>query len=656
MGNSKGMTMLTLVITAVMLILVAGITITMSIGNSGILTRSSQAAKDAQISNEKEQILVSFNDTKRDKLVDDDFSIVTVEELEDTLNNAGADVSLKSTIGDNIIITYLKSGRAYLIDQEGHITAAPENGAAGNGRLNRGSGTSADPYMIQSVEDLVTLSQWAKNGNTNGKYFKLSIDLNMAYPWSYVNADGNELNIDVNGNGNYDGMMEEMGTGKGFSPIGTSSSPFKGYFDGNGRTITKLNIKNNQNGLGFFGVVENGSISNLTIAEASVENQSGQNTAILVGEYRYSVSTTINNCTIEGTTRSGNTSGAGLIGKLTDNSSMGVNFTIDSCNVDSKVINQQGYNAIFAGNTSLKSGSTIDIKNSEANGVVTVSGGDYHAGFVGYANSGNVRFENCKNNASVTSSQASNNMAGYGNFGNVAVVIKSCLNKGSITTGNGTNSGGFISKCTGSINIEKCDNEGAVTGGSGVGGFIGTVSASSSNIKICKNGAPIRGNENVGGFIGSDAKSKLTDCYNTGYVQTVNGRVGGIIGYSSGNTSLVSVINSGIVTGPTAGGIAGQVANLTKCQYAFNLGSISATTKAAAIFNYSSTTGIDNCYYLKDTADTWNGTNAENINKSIRMLDSEAMSAQLSDFATAQENWDVNASGAIRLINLPAFE
>ena len=660
MGSSRGMTMLTLVITAVMLILLAGITVAMSIGNSGILSQASKTAKDAERSNEKEQIIVSFNDVKRDKLVIEDFSAVTAAELQAKLTKAGANVSVKDTVGESMIVTYTKNGRAYIIDQNGDVIAAPEGGASGDGHLSRGSGTAEDPYLVQSIEDFVTFSQWNKNGSADGKYFKLGIDLNFAYPWSYVDAEHNILDIDINGDGHKDPLIKELSEGKGFEPIGTSSKPFTGVFDGNGKTITKMHINNRQNGVGLFGVVNGATITNINLVEADLDNPNNQNSGALVGEYRYTVPTTISNCHISGSVKSaGGENAAGLIGKLVDNSASGTTFSIENCSVDTRVFNQQAYNAVIVGNASLKSGSTLSISGTTTDGIVTVTGNNNHAGFVGYANAGTIRLSNCRNNASMISSNSSDNMAGFGNFGSCNVIITDCVNTGSITGGSGSNSAGFVSRCSGNISIERSYNKGSISGGSNVGGFIGMVDAQSSttsSITNSKNSGSVRGSGYVGGFVGYDKKTELTDCLNTGMVNSTSGRAGGIVGQSDGNTSFERVLNTGNITGSYAGGIAGYVLNIKKCYNAFNAGTISGTSKKSGILYSSSSTNITYSYYLKTSAQYWNGSSAESSTNNIKSLEEANFNSKMVEILSARDNWEGTTYDNMALLDLPSVE
>lgn len=106
-----------------------------------------------------------------------------------------------------------------------------------------GDGTSGSPYLIATKEDLKDLGAVVNSGvlDTNGKYFKVTADINCS------------------------GLT-------GFEPIGDMfgtgyTRTFKGTFDGNGKTISNLQITatDYKNYAGLFGYVYDGTISNLTL-------------------------------------------------------------------------------------------------------------------------------------------------------------------------------------------------------------------------------------------------------------------------------------------------------------------------------------------------------------------------------------------------------
>jgi len=96
-----------------------------------------------------------------------------------------------------------------------------------------GSGTQADPYIIETIQDLQ--------------------DMNQDY-FAYYEL-GNDINASVTANWNDNGD----GTFAGFDPIGKESPVehrFQGSFDGKGHTISNLYINRPDNdNVGLFGYI-----------------------------------------------------------------------------------------------------------------------------------------------------------------------------------------------------------------------------------------------------------------------------------------------------------------------------------------------------------------------------------------------------------------
>ena len=102
-----------------------------------------------------------------------------------------------------------------------------------------GSGTSADPYQINSAAELAYLASAVNAGESySGKYLVLNVDINL--------------------------------DGKSWTPIGTKSKPFAGNFNGNGKTIYNLSVTVDTAYAGLFGYVS-GSIKNLGIGSGAIE-------------------------------------------------------------------------------------------------------------------------------------------------------------------------------------------------------------------------------------------------------------------------------------------------------------------------------------------------------------------------------------------------
>ena len=103
---------------------------------------------------------------------------------------------------------------------------------------NQGEGTQASPYIFSDRQFLIYLSDAVMAGqDTTNMYFQMADDIDMA-------------GVTV------------------WSPIGREGFPFKGYFDGNGYTVS--NLASAGSGLvGLFGYVENAVITQVGVTNSS---------------------------------------------------------------------------------------------------------------------------------------------------------------------------------------------------------------------------------------------------------------------------------------------------------------------------------------------------------------------------------------------------
>lgn len=102
-----------------------------------------------------------------------------------------------------------------------------------------GQGTKNDPYLVATVNQL-NLVRCHDN-----KYFKLSNNLNM------TGIDWNPI-------------------GQGFHQDTRNDNPWRGNFDGNGKTISNLTIETQRSKAGLFGEIGNSDISNLTLRNPNI--------------------------------------------------------------------------------------------------------------------------------------------------------------------------------------------------------------------------------------------------------------------------------------------------------------------------------------------------------------------------------------------------
>lgn len=152
-----------------------------------------------------------------------------------------------------------------------------------------GDGSVASPYLISTADDLKTLIKQTGYGTDYaGKYFKLTQNICIAM------ESGN------------------------WTPIGTSDTPFKGHFDGGGRTISG-EMKGTDDYFGFFGYIADAAITNLHVSAKTSSTKSGGYTGAIAGS---ATSSTISYCTNAGDVN-GET-GAGIVGG-------GTGYTLINC-------------------------------------------------------------------------------------------------------------------------------------------------------------------------------------------------------------------------------------------------------------------------------------------------------------------------------------
>ena len=120
-----------------------------------------------------------------------------------------------------------------------------------------GDGSSSKPYEIRDAQDLANLAYMVCEGGEDysGKYFVMTKDITLNT--RLVNADCTDRNT---------------GDFKVWTSIGKygfwSDKSFKGDFNGNSHTIYGLFIEAKDNFNGLFGVIDGGTIRNLTIADS----------------------------------------------------------------------------------------------------------------------------------------------------------------------------------------------------------------------------------------------------------------------------------------------------------------------------------------------------------------------------------------------------
>lgn len=112
--TSNGITLIALVITIIVLLILAGVTITTLTGDNGILKQADKAKTETTMGEEKEAIGLAYNGAKTEKLG----GVITAGDLNTQFTKNG----IKATAsGEGTIKVDFETGRSYTLDAHGKI-------------------------------------------------------------------------------------------------------------------------------------------------------------------------------------------------------------------------------------------------------------------------------------------------------------------------------------------------------------------------------------------------------------------------------------------------------------------------------------------------------------------------------------------------------
>ncbi len=365
------------------------------------------------------------------------------------------------------------------------------------------AGTSDDPYIISNEREFAGLSELVADGVTfAGKYIALSRNM-------YMNAVIPSTDV-------YDIVLWiKWSNIKSWTPIGDSSAPFKGNFDGRGNAVFGLYVDQEQDA-GLFGFTQNATVKNLSVSHSYISSSSYAG-AIIAYMFAFEGASAVENCFSDAYIYGGGSTKyvGGII----------------------------GYSYAFRDD--------IEITNCVHTGTIEV---ESHYGFdicvggiVGYARSlhdyglgAYYRISGCINAGTVTNGSTLHTKIGTGGIvgtaegRNTDFAISGCRNRGEIT-GNGSTGGivGDMHVTTGSktsLRITGCANVATVTGRGYTGGVVGLMSSTLSTlptepvvfVEKSFNSGVVVGTGTTGGLVGtmysSGSRIAALNCFTTGRV------------------------------------------------------------------------------------------------------------------------------------------
>lgn len=398
-----------------------------------------------------------------------------------------------------------------------------------------GTGTEADPFLIDEAEDLVYLASLVNDGNSfDGKYLKVvnDIDMSAETEWTPI--------------GTFYSPDQDLSP----IPVSDVELPFRGVFDGDNHTITLPTVDYQnwkmEESFGLFGLVsgENAVIKNLKIGGKI--NVSSSSAGLLAGIL--SGGATVENCqTTEESVVKGLEIG-GFFGRVRGSSNL-IKCTNYAEVVTTSDVSGSGKAGGIASciyypeNTGAVSHFVIECQNFG-----NVTGVDYTGGIAGIA--AGTEFRNCSNGSSTVRPvirASKTTIGGIAGRGIDNSVFNSCLNYGTIEIDDASVSAESIGGITGYLagTVDDCQNLGKIvvktdatdlTKISTIGGIVGSTWPD-SQILNSENHSPLDSwpqtviVESVGGIAGYGSKGNLeiAGCNNYGKIEGANG-IAGILG------------------------------------------------------------------------------------------------------------------------------
>ena len=453
--QEEGITLLVLAITIIVLLILAGITISAITGDNGIIRNSGQAKEEMEIANEKEilekAIVQAMGNNKYGNIVE--------EELQSELDKETGEGKTEVTnAGDEFEVLFKESNRYYTVDKDGSVGEVniyeedeyPGDITVGKDGEELDGNTEKTAYQIWCIEDLVKFSQMVNEENQSfaKKYVVLKTNLKFNSNFSYMNPDTTEFDTYLGGDGTTSLIEQLSKDGNGFVPIGKDINGvnFKGIFDGQNYMIENIYINKSSNAA-LFGCIKGTSTTNRAeICNLTVKGN------ILVGE--------------------------------------------------------EELNPLRAGGIVAWAGTTL-IEN--CNSQVSIRGKAYGmGGIVGICQYGNVEIKNCINQEELENT--------YNSTGGIIGVVQNGIQVDIVNTYNLANIkdtryvGGIIGNVVGKANIYNCYHVKDITGNSSVGGIIGITNNNMVTLRNVYAIGEINCSSTKGGIVGQIQDSSKIDC------------------------------------------------------------------------------------------------------------------------------------------------
>ena len=390
--KDNGITIISLVVTIIILLILAGVSIATMTGDNGLITQTNKAKVKTEILEIKEQF--ELEEIKREEL-GKQISFGTIK----------SELGIDTAYEDILII---ESGKLVYTEKAStaHKECFEELGI---------SEQTKDCYWIVNAKNV---EEYKKIEGIEVGSLEDFRDLVNAGIFEYTNAClGEDIVLDYNSENQY-------------TPIGTSINKFSKTFDGKNHTISGIYIDNTSlNNQGLFAYSE-GTIKNVGIKNSYIN--AGSYVSALVAQNWG----TIENCYNESNV-SGNEGVGGIVGYVFESKGE-AHVNIQNCYNTGTITGTNNIGGIAG---MLARGTTSNINNCYNIG--TVTGTNNIGGIIGHANIKSNNISNCYNKGYISGDTQIGGIAGAVGSSGTYGIIKACYNLADITC-TGNSCGGIV--------------------------------------------------------------------------------------------------------------------------------------------------------------------------------------------------------------------
>ncbi len=399
MYEKSGITLIALVVTIIVLLILAGVTIATLTGDNGLLTKAQQVKEENEKASDRDKIAMAVSEAQ---IGENGYQKLNLNNLQEAIDNQFNDRDV--VVSDNGYGTFKVGVNNKIYEIK-------------NGQIDE---VKVDLY-INNEEDLKNFRDDVNAGNTyEGKYIVLT----------------SNITLDINEEWESIGYYPQTSS----TPEAEENKPFCGIFNGQGYSINGLNIETQDKVKGFFGLISNGAIvENLNMGEnnrikgnlatsaivgyaykANIVNcqnyaniETGEQSGGIVGILNNSIcSNSINYGKITGTTYVGGIVGGclknSLVKKCANNGEIvGIEYIggiAGQTKKNSKIKSSANLNAIIDNiDSNYIGGITANLESSEiieCYNIGEIVGNEGIAGIVGWGY--NMKINSCYNNAIIT--------------------------------------------------------------------------------------------------------------------------------------------------------------------------------------------------------------------------------------------------------------